>query len=51
MHIMDPKLRVWLASDQKHRDTFEQTYNCIYINIIFYASALTHIYVHVQQNH
>lgn len=25
-----------------HRDTFEHTYNRIYINIIFYASALTH---------
>ena len=39
---------VW---SKTHRDAFEQTYTRIYMTIIFYASAFTHIYVHVQQNH
>ena len=39
---------VW---SKTHRDAFEQTYTHIYKTSIFYASAFTHIYVHVQQNH
>ena len=50
---MDPKLSVWLVSDEHTQVvyTFEQTYYCIHMNIVFYASALTRVYVNVQQIH
>ena len=56
MHIMDPKLQCTCMAYKclmKHAwvHTFEQTDNCTYMKITFYVSALTHVYVHVQQNH